>query len=496
MTVLMDSLMQYQKKLNEKTVKEYTEDLYRSIRNIILEEVKLLDRQKVKKHIEDNLCLTKNVTFDLGINSDEDDFNDERDDPNHKKNTIIEKIRKEFSNAFIPTGDIFYKLAFHNYNKFDDDPFELLNNSEFIKNIQSILEIECMPITFNLSEYCDNSYRSSFYPYLCFHTDKINIEKELESSDSNENHPFLIRLKEYKEKYDEHKKNEEEAKKIKEQKETKKDTTDLKKEFSEWILENKKAIFRNIKRTIIKSKIDNLEDYKHQVKYFYSSKFDDLEKERQLEELKKNINIENIEIIRSYMYFHFIFTPSEIHFLENELEITLEEIIEKKTKIEEDKEETRQDILKWATDSKEDIIKMFFHFLKLRKYYSEKKEKVKDYISTDILSVKKYSKFWKEERDEIIDFSRYKGILTQELKDKINEILGVTGFDFKTKYDFCNCGLPWGINREDCSIYFEDIDKRCDLKHDETCEYTSNFNYICRDDDYQLYVFFPKMFLN
>lgn len=490
MTSLMDSLMQYQKKLNEKTVKEYTEDLYRSIRNIILEEVKLLDRQKVKKHIEDNLCLTKNVTFDLGVNSEEDDYNDERDDfvNNHKKNTIIEKIRKEFSNAFIPTGHIFYKLAFHNYNKFDDDPFELLNNSEFIKNIQSILEIEYMPITFNLNEYCDNSYRSSFYPYLCFHTDKINIEKESElHSDS-----FLTKLKEYKEKYDEHKKNEEETKKIKEQKNLKKDTTELKKEFSEWITKNKKAIFRDIKRTIIKSKIDNLDNYKHQVKYFYSSEFEDLEEERQLEELKKNINIENIEINRSCMYFHFIFIPSEIRIKESELQITEEEIKENKTKIEEDKEETRQDILKWATDSKEDIIKMFFHFLKLRKYYSEKKEKVKDYISTDILSVKKYSKFWKKERDEFIDVSRYKGVLTQELKDKINEILGVTGFDFKTKYDFCNCGLPWGINREDCSVCFEDPD---DLKHDETCEYTSNFNCICRDDDCKLYVFFPKMFL-
>jgi len=504
MTGLMDSLMQYQKKLDEKTVKEYTEDLYRSIRQLILEEVKLLDKEEVKRHIIDNLCLTKNVTFDLGINSEEESEKDkDYYDDKHKKNTVITKIQKEFSNAFIPTGAILYKLAFHNYNKFDEDSFELLNNPEFIKNVQSILEIECMPITFNVQEYCDMSYRSSFYPYLCFHTNKINIEKESEcNSDSNSSsYSFLTKLKEYKEKYDEHEKNEEEAKKIKEQQETlkktKKDTKELKEKFLEWMTENKKYIFRDIKRVIIKSKIQGLEDYKHRVTLISESEFKDLEEEWQLEELKKNINIENIEIkTGNWSVFYFIFTPSEIHSPENELQITEEEIQEKKTKIEEYKEETRQDILKWATDSKEDIINMFYHFLKLRKYYKEKKENkyVKDYISTDILSVKKYSKFWKREDDEFIDVSRYNGILTQELKDKINEILGVTGFDFKTKYDFCNCGLPWEVKREDCSIYFEDIDD--DLKHDETCEYTSNFNCICSDDDYKLYIFFPKIFLN
>jgi len=485
MTNLMDSLVEYQKKLDEKTVKEYTEEFYGTIRKIILEEVKLLDPEVVKQNIINDLDVTKNVNIDLGENSDEKkDGNDEEnyydfEDKNHKNNTLILKMREEMRKSFIPTGGFLFNIA-HNYLKSSENTFDELNNDEFIKAIQTILTIDCMPITFNVREYCDMSYRSSFFPYLCFHTNKINIE-----SDSDD--PFLQKLKEYKKKYDKH--TLEEAKK--KGKEVKKDTSQLKAEFTRWVVKNRNHIFNKIRETVIDSKIANSDDYTHKIYDSCYSDFNlkDLEHEWKSEELKKIINIQNIEIVNAnFSHIIIVFTPSKL--VLDELKISEEDIFEEKKKIEVYKEETRKNILKWASDSKEEIIELFYHFLKVRKYYSEKKEKFDEYILTDFLNIKKYCQFFKREETETIDVSKYSGILTQAVKDKLNEILGVTGFEFKTRSEFCNCGLPWGINREDSTIYcHHDTDN---IEHKPDCGYKLSFNYICSDDDYKLYIFLPK----
>ena len=65
MTNLIDDLIQFQKKLDEKTVAEYTDDLYEAMRQLILNEVKLLDKEEVKKFIVENLCLTPEILTDV-----------------------------------------------------------------------------------------------------------------------------------------------------------------------------------------------------------------------------------------------------------------------------------------------------------------------------------------------------------------------------------------------------------------------------------------------
>jgi len=517
MTNLIDDLIQFQKKLDEKTVAEYTDDLYEAMRQLILNEVKLLDKEEVKKFIVENLCLNKNVEFNLGVtypDVESDEFEEEygREAPasteaTHKKNTLMDKIYEEFDKAYIPTGSILLSIA-HYYCDFSDNSFKGLNSEQFIKALQTELELDCIPITFNLKEHCDMSYRSSYYPFLCFHIDKINID----SGASAQCNPFLQKLAEYKEKLEQQKLAKYKEKMPKTHQQISPTKQELKAEFAAWVIAHKKNMYRTIKDALINSKIRGLDDYECNVSHHCFS--DGLEKLRTLSEsefksnepiVQKALGVENIEITLQWSNINFKFTPSKLVLVDEAaieaLTITETDMEEELQDIEKQKTEIRSDILTWVegsptglskgqisssrgTGSKNEIIKLCFHYLKYRKWCKETKAWATEFISTEMLTIKKYCPFFKRDNTHCIEVARYQGIVNQELNDQINNMLGVTGFEFKAKYDLCDCGLPWGIDRESNKIY--------NIKHDPKCKYEVNFNYRGGDDDFALFIVLPK----
>lgn len=478
----VQKLKDYQKKLDEKSVEELTNELYDSIRNIVIEETKTLDPVKIKTFIIDSLDNHYNATiFEIGETFEDKDnkikhnlYIDDSEEK-HKRNTVMEKIQEKLDSALIPTGLIKVSLS----HSIDNDIYKSINNDDFIKRLQTILGIDVLPITLYLKEHCDFDYSCSYYPCLCFHTDKIEI------ADAGSD-PFLQKLKDFNNELLEKEKKKQKEKEERLKREHKATET----EILNWITENKKSILADIKETIIESEMRGFSKYEQEIELYFDSYFNFSEESHKFfkENLEKILGIENFE----FAGYAIKFFPGKLVVKDESkkfFEITASDLKEYAERVEKEKKETRKFILEWVRENKKTILHNCLHFLKMRKYYKEIKNKEHNVFMTKTIDRKvKYE--WSENYGTIsIDVSEHNEILNQETKENINRILGTMSLplDFKVLYDFCDCGLPWGIvNKE---TYF-----KSNIQHSEECSIKKTFSCIDYNEDaYKLCVVVPEI---